>query len=148
MNLENIHLKEVFDGVVRLATEAHIASLSLDCARLQNLIQTARQVFKDTFKIRIGTQWYGDLSLPHVISARDNYDTLELSFGEAVNRVSFTYAFDEESGFWMCIFRPRLEAQDLLSNLILTQRLSSYLSFELNQASFKVVELANNLRKA
>lgn len=148
MNLENLNLKEVFDGVVRLATEAHMASLSLDCARLQNLIQTARVIFQDAFKVRIGPQWYSELSLTSIIEARDNYDTLELSFGKLGEEDKFTYAFDDEFGYWMCMFKPKSEAQDIVANLILTKRLASQLPYELNLGSFKTVELANNLRKA
>lgn len=148
MNLENLNVKEVFEGVVRLATEAHMASLSLDCARLQSLIQTARLIFNDAFKVRIGNQWYSELSLPSIIHARDNYDTLELSFGNSGDENRFTYAFDEEFGFWMCMFKPKTNAQDIVTNLILTQRLSAQLPYELNLGSFRTVELANNLRKA
>ena len=148
MNLENINLKEVFEGVVNLATEAHMASLSLDCARIQSVIQTAHAIFQSSFKVRIGSQWYSELSLARVIEAKDNYDVLELSFGGSDNDSRFTYAFDEEFGYWMCLFRPKTHAQDTVMNLILTKRLASQLAYELNFGSFKTVELANNLRKA
>lgn len=148
MNLANINLQHIFEKLGTIIRESQHESLSLDCGRLLRLVKTAKCIFKDRLKVRIGKQWYTDITLETIIKARDSYDVIELCFDNLSDLINLTYGFDEELGYWICILKPTKDYQNIVLNLILTQKLAPITPFELNMGSFKVVELANNLRKA
>lgn len=147
MNLENISLKPIIENVCLAVKEAQREALSMDCAGLLKLIQTAKTIFKDNLKIKIGQCWFADILLTNIIRARDEYDSIQLSFETSEGLLDLVYSFDEEANCWLCIMRTAKKFPDLIIDLILTRKLASIIPFEMNMGSFKVVELANNLRK-
>lgn len=148
MNLDNINFKDVFDHVKILEHKTRFESLAVDCGKLLKIIQAAKTIFSDGFKIKFNDQWYSELSLQTIIEAKDKYIPIQLSFDSAESETCLTYSFDEEFGIWVCMFKPKSSKQDIIFNLLLTLKISPLLGFEFNLASFKVVELAYSLRKA
>ncbi len=147
MNLANIDLGQIYYQMMILEREARYDSLSLDCMKLYKLIQTAKLVFKNEFKLRVGKKWFSDLMQWDIRLAKDSYDSIELHFKEGAEAFSLVYGFDEEAGVWMQVLKQTNGSTEIVHNLILTQKIAARLNFEINLGSFSVVEIANNLRK-
>lgn len=148
MDLANINLQPIFNTIDAVKKQVHLESLLLDTEKFRKLISLAKQVFGDAFKIRVGEHWLEEVERAVIYKAKDRYDAIVLSFNLEGTEAKITYTYDDESNCWLAIMRSCKQANSIVNDLILTEKLAPLIQFEINHASFKVVELANKIKNA
>lgn len=143
MNLANINLETIFNNIELIGKEIFIDTMTLNSIKFNGLIQTARLVFGSNFKVKLGDKVQSTLFPEQIIDASRNYDNIRLF----INSSEITFSFDDESNHWIVVTTTDPEYKTILSNLIGLKKIAAKEKFEINLGSYKVLQIANELRK-
>lgn len=143
MNLTNINLETIFENVKLIDKEIYRDSMTLNDVKFFGLIQTASLVFGSNFNVKIGEKITCNTFIEYIIKARKEFDSIKL----IIDSGEITFGFDEESEHWIVMTTTTPNYKGIILNLLSLRKIAVKEKFEINLGSYKVMQVAIELRK-